>query len=130
MLIFSHVTRLYTPLGPSIYYLSIHRYIHLSVHWTPFDFWAAAPKGIKSSRTQGTSVRSSVCLIVRSSPQALSSLKSTLSGLKSTLSGMKSALESERARVWGFNKDEGVTFCRPIVCKIWKCVFNFFNFSF
>merc|ERR1711911_219533 len=54
-------------------------------------FWAAAPKGTKSCRTQGdfcSSFRHSV----RSSPQALSGLKSALSGLKSTLSGLKSAL--------------------------------------
>ena len=66
--------------------------------WPPVTFWAAAPKGMKSCRTQGdfrSSFRSSVC-----PPQALSGLKSALSGLKFTLSGLKSALsglESARA---------------------------------
>ena len=57
---------------------------------------AAAPKGMKSCRIQGTFVHSSV----RPSPQALSGLKSALSGLESALSGLKSVLtglESEEA---------------------------------
>ena len=67
-----------------------------------FPFWAAAPKGTKSCRTQGdfrSSFRPSVHPSVRS-PQALSGLKSALSGLKFTLSDLKSALsglESVRA---------------------------------
>ena len=53
-------------------------------------FWAAAPKGAKSCRTQGTSV----CLSVRvvPPPQALTGLKSALSGLKFVLSGLKPVL--------------------------------------
>ena len=64
-----------------------------------FPFWAAAPKGTKSCRTQGD-FRSSVCAYIRSfvrPPQALSGLKSALSGLKFTLSDLKyafSGLES------------------------------------
>ena len=64
-------------------------------------FWAAAPKGTKSCRTQGTFVHSFVCPFVRLFvPPDLSGLKSALSGLKSSLSGLKSALsglESVRA---------------------------------
>ena len=55
-----------------------------------YAFWAAAPKGPKSCRTQGD-FRLSVCSSMRP-PKALSSLKSALSELKSTLSGLKSAL--------------------------------------
>ena len=44
---------------------------------------AAAPKGTKSSRSQGTSIR----FFHPSAPQALSALKSALSGLNSALSG-------------------------------------------
>ena len=62
------------------------------------SFWAAAPRGTKSCRTQGNFF-SSICLFVRISirlsPQALSEFallaqKSALSGLKSALSGLKS----------------------------------------
>ena len=56
-----------------------------------FGFWAAAPKGTMSCRTQGD-FRSSVRPFVRSfvrPPQALSGLKSALSGLKFTLSDLK-----------------------------------------
>merc|ERR1711911_250311 len=57
-------------------------------------FWAAAPKGTKSCRTQGdfcSSFRHSV----RSSPQALSGLKFALSGLKSALSDQICPLRPE-----------------------------------
>ena len=57
---------------------------------------AAAPKGMKSCRTQGTFVR----LSVRPPPQTLLGLKSALLGLKSAFSGLKSSLsglESEKA---------------------------------
>ena len=60
------------------------------------SLWAAAPKGTKSCRTQGTFVRLSIRPLVRPSvcppPQALSGLKFALSGLKSALSGLKSTL--------------------------------------
>ena len=55
---------------------------------------AAAPKGTKSCRTQGTSVR----LSVRPSPQALSALKSALFGPKSTLSGVETARKDLRPK--------------------------------
>ena len=55
------------------------------------SFWAAAPKGTKSCRTQ-RDFCSSFCHSVRSSPQALSGLESALLGLKSALLDMKSAL--------------------------------------
>ena len=66
-------------------------------------FWAAAPKGTMSCRTQGD-FRSSVRAFVRSfvrPPQALSGLKSALSGLKSTLSGLKSALSGLKSALSG-----------------------------
>ena len=61
---------------------------------------AAAPKGTKSCRTQGTFVCSFVRPSVHPPPQVLSGLKSALSGLKSALPGLKSSLSglaSERA---------------------------------
>ena len=56
-------------------------------------FWAAAPKGMKSCRTQGTFVRLFVCSSIRSS---FSGLKSALSGLRSAFSGLIFALSGQK----------------------------------
>ena len=60
-------------------------------------FWAAAPKGTKSCRTQGD-FRSSIHPSV---PQALPGLESVLSGLKSTFSGLKSAFSGLKSALSG-----------------------------
>ena len=77
--------------------ISFHYNLLLSL----LSFWAAAPKGTKFCRTQGTFVRLSVRLFILSSPQALSGLKSALSGLKSALSGLKSALSGLESALSG-----------------------------
>ena len=62
----------------------------ISLSPSPPSFWAAAPKGTKSCRTQ-VDFHSSVSSIVRPPPFIrLSGLKSCLSGLKSSLSSLKS----------------------------------------
>ena len=74
-------------------------------------FWAAAPKGTKSFRTQGDfslSVCPFVCPSVCQSPHALSGLKIALSGLKSTFSGLKSALSGlESGQILGLGGTDG-----------------------
>ena len=83
-----------------------------TIEWVPQKtkfrqaFWAAAPKGTKSCRTQGDFCWSvcpfvcwSVCLFIL--PPALSGLKSALSGLKSALSGLESALLDLKSALFG-----------------------------
>ena len=63
----------------------------VQVVYTILPFWAAAPKGTMSCRTQGD-FRSFVRSSVRPAPRGLSGLKSGLSGLKSSLLGLKFGL--------------------------------------
>ena len=64
-----------------------------------YPFWAAAPKGTKSCRTQGDFhlFRLFIC----PSPQALPGQTSALSGLYSILSGLKSALSGLESALSG-----------------------------